>query len=135
MLRTHRERKEAYIKSLESEVIQLRANEARILQETKALYSEVSALKRLLEHNGIPIQSAGCQPHEDAQDECTSDDHQFNLSIRDASAKHGYDHQHIDIQRSVANDPKRLREPRTVNIGHQRSIVDAEPTSNSDYGR
>ncbi|KAF2465855.1 uncharacterized protein BDR25DRAFT_306370 [Lindgomyces ingoldianus] len=52
--RTHRERKEAYIKSLENEVLQLRTNEAKILQETRGLYTEVGRLKRILEHHGIP---------------------------------------------------------------------------------
>jgi hypothetical protein len=38
---------------LESEVIQLRSNEARLLQETKALYVELSLLKNVLAENGI----------------------------------------------------------------------------------
>lgn len=53
--RTHRERKEAYINSLEAEVVQLKANEARILQERKSLYSEISSLKALLHSNGITL--------------------------------------------------------------------------------
>ena len=53
--RTHRERKEAYTASLESEVVQLRANEARLSQEAKTLYSEVTFLKILLAENGIAI--------------------------------------------------------------------------------
>ncbi|ORX97848.1 hypothetical protein BCR34DRAFT_607111 [Clohesyomyces aquaticus] len=52
--RTHRERKESYIKQLENEVLQLRTNEAKILQENRTLYSEVGRLKKLLEHHGIP---------------------------------------------------------------------------------
>ncbi|PSN63756.1 hypothetical protein BS50DRAFT_590771 [Corynespora cassiicola Philippines] len=51
--RTHRERKENYIKSLENELLQLRTNEARILQETRGLYSELARLKRLLDMHGI----------------------------------------------------------------------------------
>ncbi|KAH7355557.1 hypothetical protein BKA66DRAFT_430136 [Pyrenochaeta sp. MPI-SDFR-AT-0127] len=53
--KTHRERKEAYTTSLEAEVIQLRANEARILQETKTLYAHISMLKRMLAENGISV--------------------------------------------------------------------------------
>ncbi|CAI9628269.1 unnamed protein product [Alternaria burnsii] len=53
--KTHRERKEAYTASLESEVVQLRANEARLSQEAKTLYSEVTFLKILLTENGIAI--------------------------------------------------------------------------------
>ncbi|KAJ4353755.1 uncharacterized protein N0V89_005485 [Didymosphaeria variabile] len=55
--KTHRERKEAYIKSLETEVVQLRANEARLFRETKTLYAEINAMKALLANNGIPIPS------------------------------------------------------------------------------
>jgi hypothetical protein len=55
LVRTHRERKEAYTAALETEVVQLRANEARLSQETKMLYSETTFLKRLLTENGITI--------------------------------------------------------------------------------
>ncbi|KAF2116509.1 hypothetical protein BDV96DRAFT_572268 [Lophiotrema nucula] len=51
--RTHRERKEHYIKSLENEVLQLRTNEAKIVQETRNLYTEINRLKRLLDQHGI----------------------------------------------------------------------------------
>lgn len=53
--RTHRERKEAYVAALESEVVRLRANEARLESETKALYAENKVLKTLLTQQGIPI--------------------------------------------------------------------------------
>ncbi|OCL14809.1 hypothetical protein AOQ84DRAFT_370950 [Glonium stellatum] len=53
--RTHRERKEAYIKSLETEVLQLRTNEAKILQETKTLYAEIVKLKNILSQHGIEL--------------------------------------------------------------------------------
>ncbi|KAL6710178.1 hypothetical protein ACN47E_009969 [Coniothyrium glycines] len=59
--KTHRQRKEAYISSLEAEVVQLRANEAKTLQETKKLHSEVIALKVLLQNNGIKVPE---QPHQ-----------------------------------------------------------------------
>jgi hypothetical protein len=36
-------------------VVQLRAKEARIIQETKSLYAEVNLLKRVLVQNGIPV--------------------------------------------------------------------------------
>ncbi|KAF2177238.1 hypothetical protein K469DRAFT_697436 [Zopfia rhizophila CBS 207.26] len=52
--RTHRDRKEAYIKSLENEVLQLRTNESKILQETRSLYAEIGRLKALLDQHGIP---------------------------------------------------------------------------------
>ena len=53
--RTHRERKEAYIKSLESEVLQLRTNEEKILQETKILYTEIEKLKNIILQHGIEL--------------------------------------------------------------------------------
>ncbi|KAF1922257.1 uncharacterized protein M421DRAFT_10693 [Didymella exigua CBS 183.55] len=56
--KTHRERKESYIKSLETEVIQLRANETQSYHKIKALYAEVNAMKNLLVENGIRIPSA-----------------------------------------------------------------------------
>ncbi|KFY40027.1 hypothetical protein V494_03693 [Pseudogymnoascus sp. VKM F-4513 (FW-928)] len=51
--RTHRERKEIYIKSLETEVLQLRTNEANLLQETKSLYGEIGQLRSLLTELGV----------------------------------------------------------------------------------
>ncbi|KAF2263390.1 hypothetical protein CC78DRAFT_274092 [Lojkania enalia] len=56
--RTHRERKEQYIKSLENEVLQLRTNEAKIVQETKNLYTEISRLKKILDHHGISYEAS-----------------------------------------------------------------------------
>ncbi|KAK9329030.1 hypothetical protein V1520DRAFT_327733 [Lipomyces starkeyi] len=55
--RTHRERKEAYVKALEDEVLQLRTNEANILQEAKNLHAEIGRLKRILTEHGIELQS------------------------------------------------------------------------------
>ncbi|KAL5431527.1 hypothetical protein PMIN07_009415 [Paraphaeosphaeria minitans] len=63
--KTHRERKETYVKSLETEVIQLRANEARLFQETKTLYAEISAMKIALARNGIVIPSSVSLPPQD----------------------------------------------------------------------
>ncbi|KAF4546158.1 uncharacterized protein LTHEOB_4155 [Lasiodiplodia theobromae] len=51
--RTHRERKEAYTKALEAEVLQLRSNEANLLRETKTLYEEIRRLNDVLRVNGI----------------------------------------------------------------------------------
>ncbi|KAF2659381.1 hypothetical protein K491DRAFT_689253 [Lophiostoma macrostomum CBS 122681] len=52
--RTHRERKEAYIKQLENEVLQLRTNEAKILTETRTLAFDIARFKKILDHHGIP---------------------------------------------------------------------------------
>ncbi|KAF2712748.1 hypothetical protein K504DRAFT_427344 [Pleomassaria siparia CBS 279.74] len=51
--RTHRERKESYIKSLETQVLQRRSNEARILEEQIKLNAEIARLKRILDRNGL----------------------------------------------------------------------------------
>ncbi|KFZ05951.1 hypothetical protein V501_07871 [Pseudogymnoascus sp. VKM F-4519 (FW-2642)] len=60
--RTHRERKEIYIKSLETEVLQLRTNEANLLQETSKLYAEIGQLRRLLTDLGVPLPLAVLRP-------------------------------------------------------------------------
>ncbi|KFX93652.1 hypothetical protein O988_06688 [Pseudogymnoascus sp. VKM F-3808] len=57
--RTHRERKEIYIKSLETEVLQLRTNEANLLQETRSLYGEIGQLKSLLAELGVQLPLEG----------------------------------------------------------------------------
>ncbi|OAK96584.1 hypothetical protein IQ06DRAFT_44788 [Phaeosphaeriaceae sp. SRC1lsM3a] len=53
--KTHRERKEAYTKALETEVVQLRANEAKIIQETKRLYAELTTLKKIMVDHGLQV--------------------------------------------------------------------------------
>ncbi|OBT60738.1 hypothetical protein VE03_09823 [Pseudogymnoascus sp. 23342-1-I1] len=67
---THRERKEIYIKSLETEVLQLRTNEANLLQETRSLYGEIDQLKKVLTELGVqlPLEGANAAPvdHESA---------------------------------------------------------------------
>ena len=52
--RTHRERKEAYIKQLENEVLQLRTNEAKITSESRDLQNQIACFKKILDHHGIP---------------------------------------------------------------------------------
>ncbi|KAH7122394.1 hypothetical protein B0J11DRAFT_337434 [Dendryphion nanum] len=51
--KTHRERKETYIKTLEAEVLLLRTNETRISQDNKVLFTEVERLRNIMEHHGI----------------------------------------------------------------------------------
>ncbi|GME37269.1 hypothetical protein V496_02074 [Neofusicoccum parvum] len=51
--RTHRERKEAYVKSIETEVLQLRTSEARLLQENRTLHAEVDRLRQKLADHAI----------------------------------------------------------------------------------
>ncbi|XP_014557310.1 hypothetical protein COCVIDRAFT_97594 [Bipolaris victoriae FI3] len=53
--RTHRERKETYIASLESEVVRLRAKEARLESKIKTLYAENSILKKGLTQQDVPL--------------------------------------------------------------------------------
>ncbi|KAJ9215928.1 hypothetical protein DTO166G4_2472 [Paecilomyces variotii] len=71
---THRERKDAYVKSLEKEVLQLRTNEAELLQKTNSLNAEVIRLQRILAKNRIPHES------NIAEDLTTSVDNDFNSS-------------------------------------------------------
>ena len=46
--------------------MRLRANEARLESETRALYSEVNVLKRVLTHHGIPIPTETRDYHSDS---------------------------------------------------------------------
>ncbi|KAF2830125.1 hypothetical protein CC86DRAFT_367994 [Ophiobolus disseminans] len=49
--RTHRQRKENYIKALEDQLFQMRARERDILKENEALTSEVTQLRTLVGRN------------------------------------------------------------------------------------
>lgn len=51
--RTHRERKEAYTKNLESEVLRLRVSETTLLQENQTLHAEIERLQQKLASHGI----------------------------------------------------------------------------------
>ncbi|KAH8820312.1 hypothetical protein F5884DRAFT_744672 [Xylogone sp. PMI_703] len=57
--RTHRERKELYIKALEQEVMRLKENFSRISQDKEALAEENRQLKALLAQHGIPWTGTG----------------------------------------------------------------------------
>jgi hypothetical protein len=59
----------------------LRANEAKIMQETKALYAELSALKRLLAVNGIPLPEPGSQAYSAISQDVTSPEQTFNSQV------------------------------------------------------
>ncbi|KAL7628703.1 hypothetical protein AAE478_000218 [Parahypoxylon ruwenzoriense] len=57
--RTHRERKELYIKALEDEVLRLKEVYSTISQDKDKLAEENKHLKSLLQQNGIPLGSGG----------------------------------------------------------------------------
>ncbi|KAI5861862.1 hypothetical protein GGS23DRAFT_611468 [Durotheca rogersii] len=57
--RTHRERKELYIKALEDEVLRLKEVYSNISQDKEKLAEENRQLKNLLQQNGIALGSAG----------------------------------------------------------------------------
>lgn len=59
LCRTHRERKELYIKALEQEVMRLKENFTRISQDKEALALENQQLKELLAKHGIPWTGPG----------------------------------------------------------------------------
>ena len=54
--RTHRERKEAYIKSVEAEVLHVKDLYAKTIQERNQALAEVSRLKDILSAHGIPYE-------------------------------------------------------------------------------
>jgi hypothetical protein len=110
--RTHRERKEAYTKGLENEVVQLRANEARIMQETKALYAEINMLRNTLRQNSIPVPTVGQQVAPDTAIGEALGVPSFSLSIQNARSR--TEHQRITIQKNVTNVSERLQGPATT---------------------
>jgi hypothetical protein len=57
--RTHRERKELYIKALEQEVLRLKDNYSRVTRDKETLADENRALKLLLAQHGIPWNGTG----------------------------------------------------------------------------
>jgi hypothetical protein len=85
--RTHRERKEAYTKSLENQVIALRANEARIIQETRWLYSEVTALRQIVADHSIQAPSTTISNQPGVAVDFRSQGDAFDLSIRFTDSK------------------------------------------------
>lgn len=44
-----------YTRSLEQEVLRLRANETKILEETRRIYAELNDLKKLIAQQGIEV--------------------------------------------------------------------------------
>lgn len=63
--RTHRERKELYIKALEEEVIRLKEHYSNVSQDKERLAEENRSLKTLLQQNGLPV-SAGTPGMDDS---------------------------------------------------------------------
>lgn len=60
--RTHRERKELYIKSLEDEVLRLKESFTHVSQDKDKLAEENNHLKAILRQNGIPYGGMGGSP-------------------------------------------------------------------------
>jgi hypothetical protein len=110
--RTHRERKEAYTKSLEREVVQLRANEAQILQETRRLYAEITTMKRVMAAHGIevptiePNATDQNQPGVAVSLDVTSPNEAFDLSIRVSNNKQKHRHIHVHRHASPGTNQK-----------------------------
>jgi len=57
--RTHRERKELYIKALEQEVLRLKENFSKVSRDKNSVFEENQQLKALLAHHGIPWTGTG----------------------------------------------------------------------------
>ncbi|PCH04128.1 Hypothetical protein PENO1_029080 [Penicillium occitanis (nom. inval.)] len=55
--RTHRERKDQYFKTLESEVLRLRANEANFLKKIQELETHIFHLREAVKRTGIDLSS------------------------------------------------------------------------------
>lgn len=59
LCRTHRERKELYIKALEQEVLRLKENYSNVSRDKETLAEENRQLKQLLAQHGIPWNGTG----------------------------------------------------------------------------
>jgi hypothetical protein len=59
LCRTHRERKELYIKALEQEVLRLKENFSTVSRDKESLAEENRQLKQLLAQHGIPWSGSG----------------------------------------------------------------------------
>lgn len=59
LCRTHRERKELYIKALEQEVLRLKENFSLVSRDKETLAEENRQLKQLLAQHGIPWNGSG----------------------------------------------------------------------------
>jgi hypothetical protein len=94
--RTHRERKEAYTKSLENQVVQLRANEAMILQESKWLYSEITALRQIIADHDMQLPSSIVPSQPGVAVNLRSQGDAFDLSIRFTDSKHKQRQIHVE---------------------------------------
>ncbi|KAH7069564.1 hypothetical protein BKA63DRAFT_545233 [Paraphoma chrysanthemicola] len=102
--KTHRERKEAYVKALEVEVVQLRANEARILQETRTLYATITDLRKRLVENGIQFPSATVEVTSDVACGEERVERSITLQIQEMERKKG---KQIGVQRHAADHNRR----------------------------
>jgi hypothetical protein len=127
VIRTHRERKEAYTKCLENEVVQLRANEARIMQETKTLYAEINLLRNTLRQNGIPVPTALQQNLPGTVPGMDLGEPTFSLSIKNATSKS--EHQRIHIRKNVANVHTQDQTPANINENVQGALFPIIPFS------
>jgi hypothetical protein len=121
--RTHRERKEAYTKSLENQVIQLRANEAKILQESKWLHFEVIALRQIIADNGMHVPFHTVQSQPGLAVDFRSQGDAFDLSIRFTDSKRK------SRQICVERIPTLVRQE---HYGQQQTLVRRDTASPSD---
>lgn len=62
ILSAYRERKDAYVKALEAELLRLRSREAAFVQETQKLYAEISSLRKLVANHGIDLPNTPTVP-------------------------------------------------------------------------
>lgn len=68
MIRTHRQRTQNYIKTLESEVIRLRESETNLISERERLQAHIELLKSTIVSANLPLPSAsGAQESASAQ--------------------------------------------------------------------
>jgi hypothetical protein len=108
----------------------MRAKEAKILQETKALYAEISVLKGLLIKNGIQLPEPGLQAYPEIESAGTSPENAFDLSIQFSSKSKKQ--QRIHIQRDIGHHNLTRRErPAITEDDH--GVIGANHPSNFSH--
>ena len=77
-----------YTRSLEQEVLRLRANETKILEETRKVYAELNDLKKLVAQHGIEVTATReNQQVENGISVSTSHENVLDVNIRISNTK------------------------------------------------
>lgn len=115
------------MKSLETEVLQLRTNEANLLQETRSLYAEIDQLKSVLTELGVQLPIVGAS----AEYESTAFPTNSVVSIRQGSIGPQIHVGHSAADTRHRNDGFHL--PANPPTGGAQRIFHREDSQTSDF--